>query len=92
VTWLCYRLPMKPPEIKPDVGRMSERDIAKSIGSFIAFVASYLVYRACLYLGLDHAPAGLIGGAVFILGCVAAALWARRYPDHKPPKSPPYDG
>ena len=61
--------------------RMSERYIANVIGSGLAFGASYATYRTGLYLGLDYAPAGLIGVAVFLLGGLAATLWANRYPD-----------
>ena len=67
---------------------MSERDIAKSIGAFVAFVSSFATYRTCLYLGLDYTLAAVIGGAVFILGGIVATLWAKRYPDSKPPPTP----
>jgi hypothetical protein len=58
---------------------MSERYIANVIGASIAFGASYAMYRTAVYLDLP--TAWLIGIVTFVLGGVAATLWAGRYPD-----------
>jgi hypothetical protein len=60
---------------------MLNRQAARVIGASLAFGASYAMYRTALHLGLDEIRCALIAGVTFVLGGIAATLWAKGYPD-----------